>query len=463
MLAYVVVYDFGWGAAVQLMQTRVSAAVQSGVGFMAALPGIPLFMFTLAALFEFKGFYRFSRGESFFYYAGIIVSRTMMATATAIIVSSTYQPPRFSDFFFVVAGVYIIIALSASRLLLLGLRQLVWSRGMGLERVLVVGGHRLGHQVMNGIAAQPRMGYKLLGFVADDDTPLQNEQANQRRSFQHLGHINDLERIILTRSVSQVILALPFWQQDRLPHLIETCRELGVQYSVAPDFYNVRFERANMMNAIGVPLIDLKDVSLSGWKLWLKRAFDIGLILLSSPVSVPLSLVLALLIRLDSKGPILFRQTRVGKNGKHFTCFKFRTMVPDAEARKAELLALNEADGPLFKIREDPRITRVGRFLRKSSLDELPQLLNVLRGEMSLVGPRPGLPDEVARYEPWQLRRLEVTPGLTGLWQVMGRSNMTFDEMVSLDIYYAKYWSVDVDMRILWMTIPAVMMSKGAY
>jgi lipopolysaccharide/colanic/teichoic acid biosynthesis glycosyltransferase len=173
--------------------------------------------------------------------------------------------------------------------------------------------------------------------------------------------------------------------------------------------------------------------------------------------------MLMLLIRLDSPGPALFRQQRVGKHGKLFTCYKFRTMVIDAEARKAELVALNEADGPLFKIRRDPRVTRVGRLLRRSSLDELPQLWNVLSGEMSLVGPRPALPEEVALYEPWHRRRLEVMPGLTGLWQVLGRSNTTFDEMVQLDIYYAENWSVNTDLRILLRTIPAVLSSNGAY
>ncbi len=160
---------------------------------------------------------------------------------------------------------------------------------------------------------------------------------------------------------------------------------------------------------------------------------------------------------------MIFQQQRVGRGGRPFTAYKFRTMVADAEARKAELAALNEADGPLFKMRNDPRTTRVGRVLRRTSLDELPQFWNVWRGEMSLVGPRPPTPDEVADYAEWHKRRLDVTPGLTGLWQVLGRSDTSFDEMVRLDIYYAEKWSPGMDLRILLQTIPVVISGKGAY
>jgi len=174
-------------------------------------------------------------------------------------------------------------------------------------------------------------------------------------------------------------------------------------------------------------------------------------------------LLIALAIRLDSPGPVLFRQTRVGRGGRPFTLYKFRSMVAEAEMARASLAELNQADGPLFKIKDDPRCTRVGRILRRFSLDELPQFYNVLRGEMSLVGPRPALPEEVAQYQDWHKKRLEVTPGLTGLWQVRGRSELTFDEMMLLDIYYAENWSLGLDLRILLETIPKVLTGQGAY
>ena len=184
---------------------------------------------------------------------------------------------------------------------------------------------------------------------------------------------------------------------------------------------------------------------------------------MATPCVLLLAAVIALVVRLDSPGPVIFRQIRIGRGGQPFTMYKFRTMVQDAEARRGELADRNEADGPLFKMRQDPRVTRVGAFLRRYSLDEWPQLWNILVGDMSWVGPRPPTPDEVARYEPWHRRRLEVTPGLTGLWQVLGRSDTSFDEMVRLDIYYAESWSVGLDLRIILQTVPAVLAGRGAW
>ena len=194
-----------------------------------------------------------------------------------------------------------------------------------------------------------------------------------------------------------------------------------------------------------------------------KRVFDlaVGLILLA--IASPVMLLVAIAIKLDSPGPILFKQTRVGKWGQTFTCLKFRSMFVDAERRKKELMALNEADGPVFKMKNDPRITRVGRVIRKLSLDELPQLINIIRGEMSLVGPRPPIPSEVEQYKYDQRRRLDATPGLTGLQQVSGRSNMNFERWVALDVEYIQKQSFWYDLKIILKTIPAVLFGRGAY
>jgi exopolysaccharide biosynthesis polyprenyl glycosylphosphotransferase len=194
-----------------------------------------------------------------------------------------------------------------------------------------------------------------------------------------------------------------------------------------------------------------------------KRAIDIMLAVMALILLSPLFVVVAILIKLDSPGQVFFIQTRVGKWGKLFSCFKFRSMYVDAEARKSELASFNEADGPVFKIKDDPRITRIGRIIRKWSLDEIPQLINVLRGDMSLVGPRPPLPSEVARYQYYQLRRLDVKPGITGLQQVSGRSDLDFKEWISLDIEYIERRSLGFDLLILLRTIPAVLSTRGAY
>ncbi len=194
-----------------------------------------------------------------------------------------------------------------------------------------------------------------------------------------------------------------------------------------------------------------------------KRIFDLIFATLISVIALPVGLLIALAIRLDSPGPVLYAQTRVGRNGDLFKIYKFRSMVANADERRSEIANLNESTGPLFKVRDDPRRTQVGTLLRRFSLDELPQLINVFRGEMSLVGPRPNLPAEVAQYQEWHRKRLSVSPGMTGLWQVSGRSDLTFDEMVLLDIYYAENWSFGLDMSILLTTVPKVLLGKGAY
>jgi exopolysaccharide biosynthesis polyprenyl glycosylphosphotransferase len=304
------------------------------------------------------------------------------------------------------------------------------------------------------------MGYQLVGYL-DDRAPPPTERRDGH--FRYLGAIADLEEQLRTTDSAQVIIALPFWEQHRLPALAAICAAAGVELRVAPDLYELSFDRFDVANLSGIPLLELREASLSGANLVLKRGIELVLIVLAAPFVLALCGIIALGIRLGSPGPVIFRQQRVGKDGRAFTCLKFRTMVVDAEARKAELLQLNEADGPLFKIKNDPRVTGVGALLRRTSLDELPQLWNVIRGEMALVGPRPPTPDEVAQYEPWHHRRLSVTPGMTGLWQVLGRSDTSFDEMVRLDIYYTEHWTPGLDLRILLQTIPVVLARRGAF
>jgi exopolysaccharide biosynthesis polyprenyl glycosylphosphotransferase len=213
----------------------------------------------------------------------------------------------------------------------------------------------------------------------------------------------------------------------------------------------------------GITTLSVRPVRLSGSQATAKRTLDLVGSALALIVLSPLFAAIALAIKLTSPGPVLFRQTRVGRHGERFTLLKFRTMVDGADEQRRQLLDLNEASGPLFKIRSDPRVTRFGRWLRKWSLDELPQLANVLRGDMSLVGPRPSLPEEAAKYFDEQVDRLEVRPGMTGLWQVSGRSDASFDEYVRMDLFYIENWSVSYDLFILGRTIPAVLAGRGSY
>jgi len=436
-------------------------ATQNFVAFGAFLvPSVIPLMLFLGLRFAARGLYRSRHRLPLLDQLGIIAGELLVGLALLIVFVFLYKPFFYSRLIFIFAGLATFALLATWRITLSGVRHWQWSRGIGRERVIVVGGSGLGRQVMSGIAASPGLGYSLVGYL-DDRAILPS--GRETRIYRHLGGFDDLGQAILQNDVRQVILALPFWEQGRLPELVATCQARGVAYQLAPDFYQLSFDRVDMLQLTGVPLLRPKEIRLRGANLLLKRAIDVGAVLLAAPLWVPLALLAAAAVRLDGPGPILFRQGRVGKNGQLFTCHKFRTMVPDAEERKAELLAANEADGPLFKMKDDPRITRVGRFLRRSSIDELPQLINVLRGEMSLIGPRPALPAEVAGYEPWHRRRLEVSPGLAGLPQALGRSDISFDEQVRLDIYYAENWSVSMDLRILLMIIPAVISGRGAY
>ena len=249
----------------------------------------------------------------------------------------------------------------------------------------------------------------------------------------------------------------------RLRDLAWALEKTGADIYVAPALLYVAGPRTMIRPIAGLPLLPVDYPEFSGIRRLIKTAFDRAIAFIAVVFLLPVFAAIATVIRLDGPGPVLFRQTRVGKDGEPFTLFKFRTMVVDAEQRKAKLLQLNESDGLLFKIRKDPRVTRVGAWLRRYSLDELPQLLNVMTGDMSLVGPRPALPDEMIKYGAYVRRRLAVKPGITGLWQVSGRSNLPWEEAVRLDIRYVENWSFFLDLQILWKTWAAVARGDGAY
>jgi exopolysaccharide biosynthesis polyprenyl glycosylphosphotransferase len=456
-IAYWMRYLVNWPPPFEAIVSEV--ATENFVAISAFLPIALLLMLLLIGQFVMRGLYRLPRTAGVLDHMGIIISSTTVGIAILIVVVFLYRPFFYSRLIFGFSWLTIIALLGIWRTLLIVVRRWRWLRGHGRQRILVVGGAGLARFVMEGIVAQPDMGFELAGYLDDRDQP----PARPKRHFRHLGLIRDLEKLVRSRAIDQVIIALPFWEHHRLPELVAICRSAQVDFRVAPDLYELSFDRVDVSNIGGVPLIGLKEVSLRGWNMALKRAIDLLLVILAAPAALFLSALVAIAIKLDSPGPVIFAQTRIGRGERPFTVFKFRTMVVDAEARKAELAALNEADGPLFKIRADPRLTRIGGFLRRYSIDELPQLWNILLGEMSWVGPRPPTPDEVAQYEEWHRRRLEVLPGLTGLWQVLGRSDTSFDEMVRLDIYYAESWTPGLDLRIILQTIPAVLAGRGAY
>ncbi len=327
---------------------------------------------------------------------------------------------------------------------------------------VVVGAGLVGQEIARKIMRQPAYGLDLVGFVDSDPLPLNQELAE----VPVLGSPDELAAILEEHQVQHVVLAFTADHEAGLG-VVRVCNELGVQVDIVPRLFEVVGSRAAVYSLEGTPLIGLTPPVLGVSHRIAKRAMDIagatfGLIVLS-----PMFLVAAIAIRLDSKGGVFFRQTRIGRGQKPFTIVKFRTMVADAEERKAEVAHLNEhrdlGDDRMFKITDDPRVTRVGKLLRKTSIDEFPQLWNVLRGEMSLVGPRPLIPHEHKFVNDWGLRRLDLTPGLTGLWQVCGRSEVTFSQMLVLDYLYVTNWSLWGDITLIFRTVPALLgRTRGA-
>jgi exopolysaccharide biosynthesis polyprenyl glycosylphosphotransferase len=259
------------------------------------------------------------------------------------------------------------------------------------------------------------------------------------------------------------VLACPEMNGTRLRELAWDLEKTGTEMCVASALLDVAGPRTTIRPVAGLPLLHVDHAELTGGKQLIKGLFDKVSATLALILLAPLFMVIALAIGVSDHGPVFFRQTRTGRDGKPFRLWKFRTMVVDAESRKAQLLADNDGHGALFKMRRDPRVTRVGAWLRRWSLDELPQLFNVLLGDMSLVGPRPALPVEVAEYGNHMLRRLAVKPGITGLWQVSGRSDLSWDEAERLDVRYVENWSLALDLQILWKTLSAVTRGSGAY
>jgi exopolysaccharide biosynthesis polyprenyl glycosylphosphotransferase len=292
-----------------------------------------------------------------------------------------------------------------------------------------------------------------VGFVSLTPRP--------ENGLRNLGSLDNLEDIF--PEIDEVLLADPDFPQDQAVDLVDRCHRHGVRVRVAPSTMEILMDRVEFIPGQTVPLFELKPPVFEGLDFVLKRGFDMFVSALLVLFLSPVLLAAAVAVRLSSKGPILYRSVRPGIGGHPFECFKFRTMYQDADFRQAELEEHNEAGGAIFKMRNDPRVTPVGRVLRRFSLDEFPQLFNVVRGEMSLVGPRPLPRRDYERLEDWHRKRYLVLPGMTGLWQVSGRSDLDFDELVRLDFLYLERWSVFLDLAILLRTIPAVFRAKGAW
>ena len=339
-------------------------------------------------------------------------------------------------------------------------RSLKHMRAQGLFQtsVLVAGSPSHIDEVARVLRREKWLGYQVVGGV----TSAAMEETGAGLPI--LGRVSDVVDLVTDSSIDTVIFAEgSFPDSQHFKRMAWELEELDVQMIVAPALTDISSQRLRSRPVAGLPFVHVERPQAVAASRWSKRAFDVvgsGLLLL---VAAPIIALVALAVKLEDRGPVFFKQTRVGRRGEEFECLKVRSMVVDAEARKAELEAQNEGAGVLFKITKDPRITKIGGFIRRFSIDELPQLWNVFRGDMSLVGPRPALPTEVAQYDSDTVRRLDVLPGLTGLWQVSGRSNLSWEETVRLDVYYVDNWSIMQDLSILMRTARAVLGSSGAY
>jgi exopolysaccharide biosynthesis polyprenyl glycosylphosphotransferase len=412
----------------------------------------------LIIIFAFRGLYKIRLTGSWFRQAWTIASSATIGVAVLITYFFVFQPTSSSRLLVPFAWIICIVVLSLGRLIVSAAMGMLYRLGLGETRLLVVGSGRLGKMIMQHIAANPNLGYAIVGFLHD-----MNEPPSDFGRFKMLGTLEDLGLVIRSMEVDEVIIALPSNMHEQSIKSVRLCERLGASFKLVPDLYELSLSRIDMEAIEGIPLIGIKQVSLNTIQSLITRIVDITLSLLILLVGSPLWLCIALAICINSSGEVIYKQTRIGLNGKSFKVYKFRSMYKNADQLLAALWARNEAQGPLFKMKEDPRITPVGKFLRRTSLDEFPQLINVVKGEMSLVGPRPPLPAEVAQYEEWQKGRLAMKPGLTGLWQVRGRSNLSFDEGVLMDLYYIENWSLRLYIQILLRTIPAVLFSRGAY
>jgi exopolysaccharide biosynthesis polyprenyl glycosylphosphotransferase len=431
-------------------EVRFHVAMPTG-DFLRILAITPLVVLAVFSGFRLYGTHQFTPAEEF---RRILLAVTLVVMGLGLL--SFWSRSSLSRFW---------VALSWLLALLLALTtRRLWhyycgrarARGRLTFRTLIVGTNDEAAHLAR-IMGREGLGFLPVGFVTTDAPTSSNG------SVPIMGSIGELRDVIRETVADCVFVATSSISVAEMGHVAKVVRLEGVEVRVTATLPQVLSSRISVQPVGGVMALSLKPVRLSGSQAVAKRVFDLAVSSFGVLVTLPLWTAIALAIKLTSPGPVLYRQQRVGQRGAPFTMLKFRTMRVGAESMLEDLRRLNEATGPLFKLRDDPRVTSVGRWLRKWSLDELPQLLNVLRGNMSLVGPRPPLPEEVREYEDWQFDRLEVPPGITGLWQVSGRSELSFDEYVRLDLFYIENWSLAYDLFILAKTIPMILARKGAY
>ena len=382
-----------------------------------------------------------------------------VATTFAVLVFAGFLYLSYRDvsrWLFVTFAVLDLVSLLTWRALARLFFRALNGRAYRPRRVLIVGAGEVGQRVASMVREYAWTGLHLVGYLDDDSRKRQN-------GLPVLGSIDEVRRVVKRDGISDVVVTLPRRAYGRVNQLVAALHDLPVHVRVVPDYFSLALYRATVDDFGGLPMINLRDPALNDVQRLFKRLFDLAVGSIFTLVALPVLGSVALAIKLDSPGPVLFRQQRVGESGRLFTMYKFRSMVVGAEKMQERV---NDVDGEghvIHKKRDDPRVTRVGHLIRRFSLDELPQLFNVLKGNMSLVGPRPELPWLVEKYEPWQRKRFAVPQGITGWWQVNGRSDKPMHLHTEDDLYYIQNYSLLLDLLILWKTIWVVLRGRGAY
>lgn len=376
-------------------------------------------------------------------------------TSFAFLFKFDYLSRGFIVLYTLVCTLFLLV----NRIFILSLAFYIRKRGHNSKNILLVGTGRRAQEFLSLAAKHREWGYRVIGLL-DLDPAMKNTSV---AGYPVLGTVDDLPKLLDNNVIDEVIFVVPRnWLQD-IEKCILYCEAVGIPATLSTDFFDLEIANGVPTALEGFTYLTFETSRLKEPELFVKRTVDIVFSALGLMVMAPVLLFVALCIKVTSPGgPVFFKQIRSGRNGRKFTLYKFRSMVPGAEAKLAELKEKNEMSGPVFKMEHDPRVTKIGKFIRKTSLDEFPQLWNVLKGDMSLVGPRPPIPAEVEQYEPWQRRRLSMKPGITCIWQVSGRNNIDFENWMRLDLQYIDRWSLWLDMKILLLTVKAVLSSHGA-
>lgn len=387
-------------------------------------------------------------------FGSLTFAALLAAVAMAGVLYFTYRDvSRFLFLFFVLLGFVLMLSWRAIYRLAYHSRVL---RAAQARRVLILGAGKIGRRLADEMTRRSPDGHIITGFL--DDDPAKNEN-----STDVLGTLDDARAVINAKNVDDVILALPLSAHQRLNQVVSELHDLPVRVWIIPDYFSLTLHSAHVEDFAGIPMLDVRAPALSEDQRMLKRAFDLVMCALSLPITLPLMGIISLLVRLDSPGPVFYHARRMGEGGRTFFMHKFRTMQPNAEQLALQAAVLDTQGRPVYKNRSDPRVTRVGAFLRRTSLDELPQLFNVMAGDMSIVGPRPEQPFLVEKYEPWQRKRFTVPQGITGWWQINGRSDRPMHLHTEDDLYYVQHYSIWLDLQIIVRTVWSVLRGKGAY